>query len=110
MLLKDMGLVPDHRAIDAQGACHNSKKITITQEIRRHLAILMKSRRDISTVRYQRHQRTSLPLQMLKKDGPALKPIKIKYEALQKQLEQSEEPQISTTDPDARSLLVQGQV
>lgn len=34
----------------------------------------------------------------------------LKYEALLLQLEQSAEPQISTTDPDARALLVQGQV
>ncbi|MFN8277215.1 MAG: hypothetical protein U0T84_07020 [Chitinophagales bacterium] len=35
---------------------------------------------------------------------------KIRYEALAEQLEQSGEPQISTTDADARALLVQGQV
>lgn len=35
---------------------------------------------------------------------------KLKYEALQNQLEKSVEPQVSTTDTDARALLVQGQV
>ena len=35
---------------------------------------------------------------------------KIKYEQLTKDIEASEEPQVSTTDPDARALLVQGQV
>ena len=35
---------------------------------------------------------------------------KIKYEQLTKAIETSGEPQISTTDPDARALLVQGQV
>ena len=35
---------------------------------------------------------------------------KIKYELLQDRLEQIGEPQISTTDEDARALLVQGQV
>lgn len=35
---------------------------------------------------------------------------KIKYEALQDQLAQSQEPQVSTTDPDARALLVRGVV
>src|SRR5690606_39371523 len=35
---------------------------------------------------------------------------KIKYEALQDQLVQSQEPQVSTTDPDARALLVRGVV
>jgi transposase len=39
-----------------------------------------------------------------------LQASKIKYEALQERLEQSGDPQISTTDPDARALLVQGQV
>lgn len=39
-----------------------------------------------------------------------LKTNKIKYEVLQQQLESSNEPQVSTTDADARALLVQGQV
>jgi transposase len=39
-----------------------------------------------------------------------LKQNKINYEALGIALEKSGEPQISTTDPDARALLVQGQV
>ena len=39
-----------------------------------------------------------------------LKQSKIKYELLEKQLQESGEPQISTTDADARSLLVHGQV
>jgi hypothetical protein len=39
-----------------------------------------------------------------------LKQNKIKYELLGKQMEGSRSPQVSTTDPDARALLVQGQV
>jgi len=39
-----------------------------------------------------------------------LKENKLRYELLQTELEQSGEPQISTTDKDARALLVQGQV
>jgi hypothetical protein len=39
-----------------------------------------------------------------------LKTQAIKYEALRDTLEGSEQPQISTTDTDARALLVQGQV
>lgn len=35
---------------------------------------------------------------------------KIKYEQLQKQMDESGEPQISTTDPDTRALLVRGVV
>ncbi len=35
---------------------------------------------------------------------------KIKYEVLGTALTESQEPQVSTTDPDARALLVQGQV
>ncbi len=35
---------------------------------------------------------------------------KIKYEALQSRLDQTNEPQVSTTDPDARALLVRGVV
>jgi radical SAM protein with 4Fe4S-binding SPASM domain len=35
---------------------------------------------------------------------------KINYELIKKQLEESGEPQVSTTDADARALLVQGQV
>jgi hypothetical protein len=39
-----------------------------------------------------------------------LKERRIDYELLEKRLQESGEPQISTTDPDARALLVQGQV
>lgn len=39
-----------------------------------------------------------------------LKTHKIKYEQIQKELESSGEPQVSTTDPDARALLVRGVV
>ncbi len=39
-----------------------------------------------------------------------LKNNQLKYELLQKQLIASDEPQVSTTDADARALLVQGQV
>jgi transposase len=39
-----------------------------------------------------------------------LKAHKIKYEHIQAQLSQGDEPQVSTTDPDARALLVRGVV
>lgn len=39
-----------------------------------------------------------------------LKTHKIKYEQLARQIEESKEPQVSTTDPDARALLVRGVV
>jgi transposase len=39
-----------------------------------------------------------------------LKANQLKYEALQEQLNASDAPQISTTDSDARALLIQGQV
>lgn len=35
---------------------------------------------------------------------------KLDYEALQKELDESDEPQVSTTDPDSRALLIHGQV
>jgi hypothetical protein len=46
----------------------------------------------------------------VKQKSERLKTQKIKYEALRDTLEASGEPQLSTTDPDARALLVQGQV
>ena len=39
-----------------------------------------------------------------------LKQNKLRYELLEEKLKESGEPQISTTDSDARALLVQGQV
>ena len=39
-----------------------------------------------------------------------LKEHKIKYETIAAQIEQSSEPQVSTTDPDSRALLIHGQV
>ena len=51
-----------------------------------------------------------LPFKDVQQKLERLKQNKIKYEVLQQELEQSTQSQISTTDTDARALLVQGQV
>lgn len=112
--LKDMGLVAGTTvAIDGTKVrAHNSKKNNYTpKKLERHLAYIdEKVGEYIEQLDTNDTNESSLPVTDVKEKIARLKANKIKYEALQKQLEQSEEPQISTTDPDARSLLVQGQV
>ncbi|NMH23707.1 IS1182 family transposase, partial [Flavobacterium sp. SE-s27] len=55
-------------------------------------------------------QETSTTLTNIQQKIERLKQNKIKYELLEEQLKTSGEPQVSTTDCDARALLVQGQV
>ncbi|MFN5842163.1 MAG: IS1182 family transposase, partial [Bacteroidota bacterium] len=57
-----------------------------------------------------REEQQSEPITEVKQKLERLKTQAIKYEALRDTLEGSEQPQISTTDTDARALLVQGQV
>jgi transposase len=112
--LKDMGLVGGNTiAIDGTKVrAHNSKKNNFTpKKLERHLEYIEnKITEYVQQLDANDAIETPEVIKEVKEKIERLKTNKIKYEALQKQLDQSEEPQVSTTDAEARSLLVQGQV
>lgn len=91
----------------------NSKKNNFSQnKIDRHLNYIEQK---LEEYLLQLDQADSLELseqsiQLLEQKIDYFKNNKINYELLQEQLKQSGDTQLSTTDPDARALLVQGQV
>ncbi|WP_236137489.1 IS1182 family transposase [Mongoliitalea daihaiensis] len=91
----------------------NSKKNNYSQnKIDRHLNYIEQK---LEEYLQQLDQADSLELseqsiQLLEQKIDYFKNNKINYELLQEQLKQSGDTQLSTTDPDARALLVQGQV
>lgn len=112
--LKDIDLIGGHTiAIDGtKSRAHNSKKNNYNQKkIDRHLAYIEeKSNEYLTLLENNDTEEDIIKVSNIKEKIERLKKNKIKYEALQEQLLQSNEPQVSTTDPDSRALLVQGQV
>lgn len=115
LFLQDAGLIGGKTlAVDgSKFRASNSKKNNYSQsKIDRHLSYI-----EQKTEEYLRQldQADTLELseQSIKLIQEKLKYFqnnKISYEILQEQLKQSGETQISTTDPDSKALLVQGQV
>lgn len=112
--LKDIDLISGEViAIDGTKArAHNSKKNNYNQKkIKRHLDYIEEktneylNQLDAADANEQTEKITGIE-EKLKR----LKENKLKYDTLAKQLEESGETQVSTTDPDARALLIQGQV
>ena len=91
---------------------HNSKKNNYNpKKVERHLQYIEdKTNEYIAKLEANDAEESNLALGDVQQKLQRLKESKINYEALQEKLEQSGEPQISTTDEDARALLVQGQV
>ena len=91
---------------------HNSKKNNYSpKKIERHLKhIEEKSNEYFKQLDENDALEEELKITDIKGKIEKLKQHKIKYELLQTQLQNSKEPQVSTTDTDARALLVQGQV
>lgn len=112
--LKDIDLIGGHTiAIDGtKSRAHNSKKNNYNQKkIDRHLAYIEEKSNEYLTQLEDNDTREDVvKVSNIKEKIEKLKKNKIKYEALQEQLLSSMEPQVSTTDPDSRALLVQGQV
>jgi len=114
LFLKDLDLVAGE-VIAMDGTkirANNSKKNNYSQKkIDRHLAYI-----EVATNQYlaelDQNDIKEQPDQVahVQKKIERLKLAQIKYETLEKALNKSEEGQISTTDPDSRALLVQGQV
>jgi len=114
LFLKDADLVAgDVIAMDGTKVrAHNSKKNNFSQKkIDRHLAYIEeKTNEYLKELESNDANETIEKITQVGQKLERLKTNKIKYEALQTQMESSGAIQISTTDADARALLVQGQV
>ena len=114
LFLKDAELVTGETvAIDGTKVrAHNSKKNNYSQKkIDRHLDYVEeKTKEYLQQLDANDVKEDQIKVKDIKLKIERLKKNKIKYELLQERLEQSGEPQVSTTDPDSRALLVQGQV
>ena len=112
--LKDADLITGNTiAIDGtKSRAHNSKKSNFNQKkIDKHLDYIEAKTQEYLTALDQNDtQENSTTLTNIQQKIARLKQNKIRYELLEEQLQASGEPQVSTTDPDARALLVQGQV
>ena len=112
--LKDSDLIAGETiAIDGtKSRAHNSKKANFNQKkIDRHLAYIEeKSQEYLAELEQNDTQENSTTITKIQAKIERLKKNKISYEILQEKLKVSGEPQISTTDEDARALLVQGVV
>jgi transposase len=91
---------------------HNSKKNNYNpKKLDRHLAYIEeKTNEYLKQLEDNDAEESNINISEVQKKLAQLKATKINYELLQEKLEQCGEPQISTTDADARALLVQGQV
>lgn len=114
LFLKEADLIGGHTiAIDGTKVrAHNSKKNNFNpKKIERHLAYIEeKTNEYLAQLESNDAEETPVVVSEVQQKLERLKQNKINYELLQEKLDQSGEPQISTTDEDARALLVQGQV
>jgi transposase len=114
LFLKDIDLIGSQViAIDGTKVrAHNSKKNNYSpKKIERHLAYIQeKTNEYLSELETNDAQESEEKVLQVQEKINRLKANKIKYEALQTQMNATGEIQVSTTDPDARALLVQGQV
>ena len=90
----------------------NSRKNNFSQKkIDRHLAYIEeKTAEYLQQLQEHDTQDGNLDISHVQSKIDRLKTAKLKYEALERQLSATLEPQVSSTDVDARALLVQGQV
>jgi transposase len=114
LFLKDINLVSCNLiAIDGTKVrANNSKKNNYSpKKIERHLHYIeQKTNEYLQQIDATDANDESIKISTIAEKLERLKTHKIKYELLQKQMDESGEPQVSTTDADARALLVQGQV
>lgn len=112
--LKDVDLISGETiAIDGtKSRAHNGKKANFNQKkIDKHIAYIeSKTQEYLDELDKNDSQENSIKIHNIQQKIERLKQNKIKYELLEEQLKFSGEPQVSTTDADARALLVQGQV
>lgn len=112
--LKDAQLIGGETiAIDGtKSRAHNGKKSNFNQKkIDKHKAYIeAKSQEYLDQLEQNDLKEDPLKIKDIQEKIARLKQNKIKYELLEEQLKTTGEIQVSTTDPDARALLVQGQV
>jgi len=112
--LKDADLIGGEIiAIDGtKSRAHNSKKANFNQKkIDKHLAYIeAKTQEYLNALEENDAKDNPAIIQNIQQKLDRLKGNKLRYEQLEEKLKESGEPQISTTDSDARALLVQGQV
>lgn len=112
--LKDADLIAGKTiAIDGtKSRAHNSKKANFNQKkIDKHLAYIEeKTQQYLDELAQNDQNDSSEKVSQIQEKIERLKKNKISYELLEEKLKISGEPQISTTDEDARALLVQGVV
>lgn len=112
--LKDLDLISAQTiAIDGtKSRAHNSKKNNYNQKkIDRHFAYIEeKTNQYLKELDAADKNEQTEKVKNISGKLEKLKTQKIKYEQLQEQLVKSGEPQVSTTDPDSRALLIHGQV
>ena len=112
--LKDADLIAGETiAIDGtKSRAHNSKKANFNQKkIDKHKEdIESKTQEYLDQLEQNDIQENPIAIKNIQQKIERLKQNKIKYERLEEELKKSGEPQVSTTDSDARALLVQGQV
>ena len=100
-------------AIDGtKSRAHNSKKANFNQKkIDKHLAYIEERTQEyLDEIAKNDQQENTIVVSKIQEKIERLKKNKIRYELLEGKLQASGEPQISTTDQDARALLVQGVV
>jgi transposase len=112
--LKDADLIGGETiAIDGtKSRAHNSKKANFNQKkIDKHLVYIeAKTQEYLDALEENDTKENSSEMKNIQQKIERLQQNKIRYELLEEKLKASGEPQISTTDSDARALLVQGQV
>lgn len=112
--LKDIDLVGGEViAVDGtKSRAHNSKKNNYNdKKIKRHLDYIKeKTNEYLAQLDAADANDQTDKVGNIEEKLKRLKEHKLKYDTLAKQLQESGEPQVSTTDPDARALLIHGQV
>ena len=112
--LKNADLIAgDTIAIDGtKSRAHNSKKANFNQKkIDKHKDYIeMKSQEYLDQLEQNDSQENPMVIKNIQQKIERLQQNTLKYELLEEALKTSGEPQVSTTDADARALLVQGQV
>jgi transposase len=112
--LKDADLIGcETIAIDGtKSRAHNSKKANFNQKkIDKHKDYIeTKTQEYLDALEANDTKENSTEIKNIQQKIERLKQNKLRYDFLEEKLKASGEPQISTTDSDARALLVQGQV
>jgi len=114
LFLKEVNLIGGKTiAIDGTKVrAHNSKKNNYNpKKIQRHIDYIdQKTNEYFDQLEKNDSQEDIMKISDVEEKILRLKQQKINYELLRTKLEESGEPQVSTTDADSRALLVQGQV